>query len=125
MDVWQEHYKRQNMNKCELEHHQITQNTFEYELDLLSQCPINVVARGLHGEDYFEHCQHLSWNGMHRIIHVVAAVFKIAQCNSGTEILVYKQTKFMSYEERLMNLCDSNRRVELSIIIKHVTQDLP
>ena len=112
------------MDQSELRRHQITSSTFKHEIDLLSNCPIKVTARGIHGKDYFEQGHHYRWNGMHCIIHVASALFHIAQCNSGTEILVYKQTKRLSFDERLQDLCDTSQLLELSIVFRHNKQTM-
>ena len=115
---WQEHQKRKNMQPLELLRYQMNTSTFDFELDLFSNRRMKVVARGIHGRDYFEHCHHRRWNGMHRIVHVAAAVFVIAKCSSGNEILMSKDSELLSYDARLEHLCDSSRQLELNIVIK-------
>ena len=64
----------------------------------------------------------MTWNGLKQISHVAAAIFQIAQCNNGAEIQVYKQTQLLSYDERLEDLCDPHRQVELTIVLNHSDQ---
>ena len=75
------------MGKFELKQYQITQADFKYEPYFFEQCPLQVVARSLLGNDYFKDQPTLKWNGMHKVIHVVAAIFMIANCENGTESL--------------------------------------
>ena len=122
---WQEHHKREIMKYDEFWHYQSVTSPFRREIDLLFQCPVIVVARGIHGKDYFEHYQHFVWTGLYRLIQVVATIFTIAKYKSGVHALVYKHMDLLSTDDRLVDLCDSlNRYLELSSVITHVHQDL-
>ena len=59
---------------------------------------------------------------MRRIGDVAEAIFKIAQCNNGTEIFVYKDLQLLEYGELLADLCDPHRQVELTIVFNHTKQ---
>ena len=94
-------------------------NGLKFEVELLYRRPVEVIARDIHGNDYFKGFEHIPWHRLKRIRHVAEAIFQIAQCNNGTEIRVYKQTQLLSYDERLENLCDPHRQVELTIVVNH------
>ena len=119
---WQEHRKRLRMGKYELQLYQSMTKKLRYELDLRNQRPVEVIARGTRGEDYWEGFTNIPWHGLKQISHVAEAIFRIAQCKNGAEIQVYKQTQLLSYDERLENLCDPHRQVELIIVVNHSDQ---
>ena len=80
---------------------------------------MQVVARGIHGKDYFEDHPDWRWSEVERIRHVANAISHIAKCEAGTEILVFKDTTILNYGHRLQDLCDAHQKVELSIVINH------
>ena len=90
-----------------------------YERDLRNQRPVEVKARSKRGEDYFDGFTSISWHGLKQVSHVAEAIFRIAQCKNGAEIQIYNQTQLLSYDERLENLCDPHRQVELTIVVNH------
>ena len=93
------------MNKYELQQYLLRVNAFQYEAELLcNQRPVEVIARSMDGENYFENTKYLAWHGQRRIGDVAEAIFKIAQCNSGTEICVCKDSQPLEYSELLSDL---------------------
>ena len=72
---WEKHHKREIMRYSECQHFQISTSLGWRDINLLFQCALKVVARGIHGEDDVEHYQHFAGSGVHRIIHMVAAIF--------------------------------------------------
>ena len=79
------------MGKYELQQYQLMTKRLKYEFDLHNHRPVEVIAKGTHGEDYLDGFVNIPWHGLKRICHVAAAVFRIAQCKKGAEILVYRQ----------------------------------
>ena len=97
-------------------------NELKFEVELLYRRSVEVIARDIHGNDYFKGFEHIPWHGLKRIRHVAEAIFRIAHCNSGAEIWVSKGIPVLNYDEFLEDLCDPHRQMELSIVINHSNQ---
>ena len=97
-------------------------NELKFEFELLYRCPVEVITRDIHGNDYFKGFEHIPWHGLKRIRHVAEAIFRIAHCNNGAEIQVSKGIQVLRYDEFLEDLCDPHRQMELSIVINHSNQ---
>ena len=114
---WHENRKRQRMTRFELQEFQIKESTFALEPYLCSQFPVHVIATGVDGRNILEDHPSLKWNGLQRIIDVVAAISKITRRPSGTEIIISKNAKVVEYEERLQDLCGAGNTLEINFVI--------